>query len=53
MHVMREELQVEQFMYDSIINLRGPSKSQKDKSIFHVYKIQYQTLDTEWNTMQE
>ena len=34
MHVMRGEVKNEQLMSDSIINLRGPSKSHKDISRF-------------------
>ena len=47
---VRGEFQVEQLMYDSIIKLRGPSKSHKDKLIFCVSNIPYKTQDMERNT---
>ena len=47
--MVRGEMQVEQLIFDSIINLRGPSKSHKDKSRFRVSKIPYKTQDTEQN----
>ena len=40
-HMVRGEVQVEQLMSDSIINLRGLSKLCKDKSRFCVSKIPY------------
>ena len=43
------EVQVEKLISDSTINLRGPSKSRKDKSIFRVFKIPYKTQNTEQN----
>ena len=49
-HMVRVEVQVEQVMYNSIINLRGPIKSHKDKSRFRVSKIPYKTQDMEQNT---
>ena len=53
MHVVRIEVQVEQLMDDSIINLRWTSKSRKDKSKFCVIKIPYQIQDMEHNTTQD
>ena len=53
MHVVRGEVRVELLMSYSIINLRVPSKSHKDKSRFCVSKILYQTQDMERNTTQE
>ena len=44
-------MQVELLISYSIINLRGPSKSHKDKSIFRVYEIPYKTQDTERNAL--
>ena len=49
----RGEVQVEKLMYDSIINLRGPSKSQKEKLDFVSINILYQALETEWYKTQE
>ena len=45
MYMVRGEVQVEQLMSDSIINLRVLSKSCKYKSIFCVSKIPYKTQD--------
>ena len=53
MHMVRGEVQVEQLMSDTIINLRGPSKYRKDKSRFCVSKITYKTQDTECNSTYE
>ena len=38
MHVVRVEGKVEKLMYDSIINLRVPSKYHTDKSRFRLNK---------------
>ena len=46
-------MQVEKSMFDSIINLRGPSKSHKDKLRFRVSNIMYKTQDTEHNSTYE
>ena len=43
-------MQVEQLMSDSNINLRGPSKSSKGKSIFRASNIPYKTQYMERNT---
>ena len=51
--MVKGEVKVEQLMYVSIINLRGPSKTHKNKLGIHVIKIPYQTQDTEQNTTQE
>ena len=50
MHIVREEMKMEQQMPDSIINFRGPSEYRKDKLNFCVSKIPYKTQDTEQNT---
>ena len=50
MHMVNREVQVEQLMSDSIINLREPNKSRKDKLKFRVSKILYKTQDTERST---
>ena len=50
MHIVTGEVQVEQLMSDSIINLRGPSKSSKDKLRFPVSNISYKAQDTNQNT---
>ena len=52
MYVIRVEEKVIQLMSGSTINIRGTSKSQKDKSIFRVSKIPYKTQDTEPNKTQ-
>ena len=49
MHMVRGEVQIEQPMSDSIINLRGQRESRKDKSRFHVSKIPCKTQDIEQN----
>ena len=49
-HMVKGEVQVEQLMYDSVINLRGPNKYRKDKYIFRVSNIPYKTQDMEQNT---
>ena len=46
-------MQVEILMPASIINLRGRSKSYKDKLIFRVSKNQYKTEDMGQNTIAE
>ena len=46
-HMVKGEVQVEQLMYDSVINLRGPNKYRKDKYIFRVSNIPYKTQDME------
>ena len=52
-YAVRREIQVGQLIYDSMINLRVPSKYQKDKSRLRVIEISYQTQDIEHNYMQE
>ena len=53
MRGVRREVYVQQFIFDLITKLRGPSKSHKDKSRFRVINIPYQTKVIEHNTTHE
>ena len=53
MHMVREEVQFDQLMFNSTINLGGTNKSYKYKLRFCVLKIMYKRKDMEQDIIQE